>query len=125
MTINQLKEYYEKLAAQKWPDATKREVTLEIIIRDFGMHQYKVSFYAEFLNEEPENFIQEAGTNRFVFGGLKLLRKEVNIVLGYHADAFYTDFTDNQEVEIPGFKPKKIDNSIRKQIIEILTNNQS
>jgi hypothetical protein len=55
MTTNQLQEYYEAVAKQKWPNANKREVTLEIIIRDFGMHQYKVSFYTESLNEEPEN----------------------------------------------------------------------
>ncbi len=84
MTTNQLQEYYEEVAKQKWPNATKREVTLEIIIRDFGMHQYKVSFYAEFLNEEPE-----------------------------------------KEIEIPGFIPKGIAESTRKQIIKILSNIQS
>jgi hypothetical protein len=124
MTINQLQEYYEAVAKQKWPNATKREVTLEIIIRDFGMHQYKVSFYTESLNEEPENFIQEH-TTYYVFGGLKLLRKIVNIRLGYPADISLSDFADYQEIEIPGFIPKGIAESTRKQIIKILSNIQS
>jgi hypothetical protein len=124
MTTNQLQEYYEAVAKQKWPNATKREVTLEIIIRDFGMHQYKVSFYTESLNEEPENFIHES-TTCYVFGGLKLLRKIVNIRLGYPADSSLSDFADYQEIEIPGFKPKGIDESTRKQIIKILSNIQS
>jgi hypothetical protein len=124
MTTNQLQEYYEEVAKQKWPNATKREVTLEIIIRDFGMHQYKVSFYAESLNEEPENFIQECSTF-YVFGGLKLLRKIVNIRLDYPADISLSDFADYQEIEIPGFIPKGIAESTRKQIIKILSNIQS
>lgn len=117
MTINQLKEYYEKLAEKRWPDASTRDVELTIIVRDFGMHQYKVTFYAmRFFDGKP---IYNVEVHAKAFGGLRVLRKKVNIAIQYHPDAFISDFTEDQEVEIQGFVPVEI-NELRKNAIAIL-----